>query len=124
MWAPIWIDIAGINCNYLFIRQVALAKRQHAGTFRSFESSCHMPICLAHTVEASHSPVLLLNVKKKSFVYQFLWSLGLIRPGIQPESTVSVAEALSVRPLISIKVDLHSIRFSSVFLRFYFFLNQ
>ena len=33
-----------------FIHQVALARRQRR------ESSCHLPTCLPHTVEASHCP--------------------------------------------------------------------
>ena len=43
------------NCNYIFIHQVALARRQRRD-LSVFESSCHLPICLPHTMEASHCP--------------------------------------------------------------------
>ena len=47
-------------------------------------------------VEVSHCPFLKLNVKQESCDCQFLLSLvGLARLGIEPESTVSVADALS-----------------------------
>ena len=38
-----------------FIHQVALARRQR-NDLSVFESSCHLPICLPHTMEASHCP--------------------------------------------------------------------
>ena len=39
---------------------------------------------------------LLLNVKQISCQYQYFVVFGLTRPGIKPESTVSVADALSI----------------------------
>ena len=39
--------------NYLFIYQVALARRQPKD-LSSFASSHHLPICLSHTVKASN----------------------------------------------------------------------
>ena len=45
----------------------------------------------------------LLNVKPGRCVYQFFIVLGLTRPGIKAESTVSVADALFTRPLIGVK---------------------
>ena len=54
-----------------FIHQVPLAKRERSD-FSVFESSCHLPNCLPHTVEASHCAFLLLNVKQGSCDNQFL----------------------------------------------------
>ena len=45
--------------------------------------------------------LLVLNVKQESWEYQFL-VFGLTQPGIEPESTARVADALSTRPLIGI----------------------
>ena len=41
----------------------------------------------------------MLNVKQRSCEYQFL-VFGLIRPRIEPKSTVSVANVLSTQPLL------------------------
>ena len=44
------------NCNYIFIQQVVLAKRQQRNLL-VFESSYHLPTSLPHAVEASHCPL-------------------------------------------------------------------
>ena len=50
-----------LDCNcklkLFLIHQVALARIQRRG-FMIFESSCHLPICLPHTAEASLSPLI------------------------------------------------------------------
>ena len=66
---------------------------------KTFRYSSQATACLPHTVETSHCSFLSLNAKQESCKYQFL-VFGLTRPGIEPESTVSVADALSTRPLI------------------------
>ena len=43
-------------------RHVVLARRQRTD-LAVFESFCYLHICLSHTVEASHFPVLILNVE-------------------------------------------------------------
>ena len=52
----------GCSRNCIFICQVALTRRQKKD-FSIFESSCHLPTCLSHLVEASRCPFLFLNVK-------------------------------------------------------------
>ena len=49
---------------------------------------------------------------------------GLTRPGIEPGYTVSVADSLKSLEVLCFKVDLHCIRFSSAFVRFFFFMKK
>ena len=83
------------------------------GTFRSSSQAATCPP-VYHTRRRLHTVPLiaerqagklcgtyqLLNVKQGSCEYQFL-VFGLTRPGIEPKSTALVADALSLRPLIS-----------------------
>ena len=62
----------GCSRNCIFICQVALTRRQKKD-FSIFESSCHLPTCLSHLVEASRCPFLFLNVKHRSPEYQLLF---------------------------------------------------
>ena len=56
----LWVGTLG-KCSMIsqlllhFIHQVALARRQRRD-LSVFESNCHLPTCLQHTVEASHCP--------------------------------------------------------------------
>ena len=67
-------------CNRFKLLRIAITVyspsclRQETGK-GPFESSCHLPICLPHTVGASHSPFLLLNAKQGSCDYLFLSNL-------------------------------------------------
>ena len=45
-------------------------------------------------------PFLMLNVKQELCEYQFVIVVGLTRPGIELEFTVSIADALPARPLL------------------------
>ena len=67
--------------------------------FSVFESSCHLSTCLHQTVEALHCPCGAERHIGKLSIPTFI-VFGLTRPGIEPEFTVSVADALFTRPLI------------------------
>ena len=79
---------------------VALAGRQRR-ELSVFASNCHLPTCLPHTVEASHCPCIAGRQAGKLSIPIFK-VFGLTRPGSEPVSTVSVADALLTRPLISL----------------------
>ena len=80
-----------------------MARRQRMD-LSIFETSCHLLTCQQHVGGFTLS-LWLLNVKQGSFKYQPLFIvLGLTRLGIEPESTTSVADALSTWPLISNKL--------------------
>ena len=64
------VVIQTYSCTLIFIHQVTLVKRQR----RTFPSSNQAAICQAHTMEASHSPFLLLNLKQGNSENQFLFS--------------------------------------------------
>ena len=49
--------------------QTKQSARKQQRDLSVFESSCHLSSCLPHTVEASHCPFLLPNVKQESFEY-------------------------------------------------------
>ena len=60
-------------------------------TFSAFESSCHLPTCLPHTVKACYCP---FNPERQAGILQIVIFMvcGLIRPGIEPGFTVSVED--------------------------------
>ena len=72
-----------------------MARRQRRD-LSVFESSCHLPTCLPHTVKASRCSFNCWTSSREAVNSNFYWT----RPGIEPESTASVADALSTRPLI------------------------
>ena len=71
--------------------------RDREGIFRFSSQDAHMST--THGEDFSLS-LLLLNVKQESCKYHFFIVFGVTRPGIEPDSTVSVADALSIRPLM------------------------
>ena len=79
--------------NYMFIHQVALAKSQRRD-LSIFESSCHLPTCLPHTVEASHCP--FARPKAGALWVPIFIAFGKTRLGIKPECTVWVVDSLSI----------------------------
>ena len=50
------------SCNHIFIHQATSARRQRRDIC-DLRVKLHLPTCLPHMVEASHCPLLLLNVK-------------------------------------------------------------
>ena len=64
-----------------------------------FESSYHLPTCLPHMVEASHCFLIAERQAGKLWIPIFI-DFDFTRPGIEPESIVSIADALCTRPLI------------------------
>ena len=65
-----WFSLC--NCNFILFTKLpyALARRQRRDLL-VFESSCHLPACLPHTAEASHSP-FTSERKQENCEYQFL----------------------------------------------------
>ena len=45
----------------------------------------------------------MLIIKQESCQYQFFMAFGLTRPGIEQESTISVADTRSTRQLIGLR---------------------
>ena len=87
-----------INCNYILFTKLPWPGDSEG----TFQSSSNAATCLPHAVEASHSvlSLKLLNVKQGSCEYLILIVFGLTRPGIEPDSTASVSNALFTRPPI------------------------
>ena len=99
-----------VYCNQIFIHQVVLGRRQrreegegeeeeemrrgndcNKGYCFSFRVELPAPVYLPHTIERQMGKLWILS----NFCY-----LGLTWQGIEPESTVSLADALSTQPLI------------------------
>ena len=69
------------------------------GTFRSFSQAATCPP-FYHTRRRLHTVPLNAEGQAGTLWIPIFIVFGLIRPGIEPESTASVADALSTRPLI------------------------
>ena len=89
------LDKNHCNCYCIFIDQAVLVRKQLKNLLL-FESSYHF---FTTTIDVLHSPFLLVSVKEESCEYT-IFVFGLTRLGIEPQSTVSVADALSTLPLI------------------------
>ena len=66
-----------------------------------FKPSCHLP---AYHPWFPHRPFYLLNVKQEWYEITIFRVFGGTRPGIEPTSTVLVADASSTQPLINSSV--------------------
>ena len=77
------------NCNYILFTKLDWP----GDSEETFRSSSQVATCLPHTVAISHRPVSFLNVKQRDCEPIFI-VFGLTQPKI-----VSVADALSTRPL-------------------------
>ena len=77
-----------VNCNYIFILQVVSARRQQNDSL-IFESRCHLPACLPHSVEASQCPLYCRTSNREAVNTNFI-IFDFARPRIELESTVSV----------------------------------
>ena len=77
-----------------FIYQVALARRQRRD-LSVFESNCHLPTCLSHTVKLHTVSFNAERPSSRKAVNIKFYGRWFDRPGIKPKSTVSVADALS-----------------------------
>ena len=82
------------NSNYIFIRQVFSASKQL--TDLCFDLRVKLPLAHRSTTysESSHGHFLLLNIQQEAVIINF-YSLCFDPTGFEPQSTVSVAKALS-----------------------------
>ena len=69
------------------------------GTFRSLSQAATCPP-VYHTRRRLHTVSLIAKRQAGKLWIPIFIVFGLTRPGIEPESTASVADALSTRPLI------------------------
>ena len=75
------MDVSDINCNYVFIYQVTLARRQR----KVFQCSSQTANCLPYTVEASYcSFQCWTSSRNRISIFAFF---GLVRLGIEPLQT-------------------------------------
>ena len=81
------------NRNYMFIHQVALARREKR--FLVIESNCLLPTCL---VEVSHCLSFLAKSQAEKLGIPIFIVFGLTRVEIEPESTISVSDNLPNQP--------------------------
>ena len=94
------LDVTALhcNCNHTLFTKLPWARRQRRD-LSVFESSFHLPTCQPHTEEASRCPFNCWTPSWEAVKTNFI-VFGLTKSGIEPESTVSVADALSTRSLI------------------------
>ena len=86
------------NCNYIIFTKLPWPGDSE-GTFRSSSQAATCPP-VYHTRRRLHTvPFNAERQAGKLWIPIFI-VFGLTRPGIEPESTASVADALSTRPLI------------------------
>ena len=74
-------------------------------TFRYFSQAATCPP-VYHTRRRLHTVPLIAESQAGKLWIPIFIVFGLTRPGIEPESTVSVADALSTRPLIGYGTEL------------------
>ena len=86
------------NCNYILFTKLPWPGDSE-GTFRS---SSQATTCLPvyHTRRRLHTVPFNAEGQAGKLWIPIFMVFGLTRPGIEPESTASVADALSTRPLI------------------------
>ena len=93
-----------------------------------FKLSCHLPsahVSATHThAGGSTLSFSVLNIKRKSCEFQFLYSLVRLKCESNPNLPFQQQTILSLCQcsvdMVRLKANLHSIRFLSVFLRFCF----
>ena len=83
-----------LDCNCILFTQLPWPG-DNEGTFRSSRQAA---TCLPHTAEAIYCPFNCWTSSREAVITDF-YSLWFDRPGIEPESTASVADVLSTRPL-------------------------
>ena len=76
-----------------------MAKRQQTGSFGSLSQAATCP-SVYHTQWRLHTVPLIAERQAEKLWIPIFIVFGLTWPGIEPESTASVADALSSRPLI------------------------
>ena len=89
---------------------ITLARRQQRN-LSVFKSSCHLPISLSHTGEASHCPFYCLTSSREAVNTNFFYNLLFDPPGIEHVSTALVVDALFIRLLILAFVFLYDVIF-------------
>ena len=86
------------NCNYILFTKLPWPGDSE-GTFRSSSQAATCPP-VYHTRRRLHTVPLIAERQAGKLWIPLFIVFGLTRPGIEPESTASVADALSTRPLI------------------------
>ena len=91
-------NVRDCNCNYILFTKLPWPGDSE-GTFRSSSQAASCPP-VYHTRRKLHTvPLIAERQAGKLWIPVFI-VFGLTRPGIEPEFTASVADALSTRPLI------------------------
>ena len=86
------------NCNYILFTNLPWPGDSE-GIFRSSSQAATCPF-VYHTRWRLHSVPLIAERQAGKLLIPIFIVFGLTRPGIEPESTASVADALSTRPEI------------------------
>ena len=86
------------NCNYIVFTKLPWPGDSE-GTFRSSSQGAFCPP-VYHTRRRLHTVPLIAERQAGMLGIPIFKVFGLTRPGIEPESTATVADALSTRPLI------------------------
>ena len=86
------------NCNYILFTKLPWPG-DSKGTFRFSSQAATCPP-VYHTRRRLHTVPLIAERQAGKLRIPIFLVFGLTRPGIEPESTASVADALSTRPLI------------------------
>ena len=86
------------NCNYILFTKLPWPGDSE-GTFRSSSQTAACPP-VYHTRPRLHTVPLIAERQAGKLWISIFRVFGLVRPGIEPESTTSVADTLSTQPLI------------------------
>ena len=95
---PLSSDHCNCNCNYILFTKLPWPGDSE-GTFRSSSQAATCP-SVYHTRWRLHTVPLIAERQAGKLWIPIFIVFGLTRPGIEPVSTASVADALSTRPLI------------------------
>ena len=95
--------VINCNCNYIFFTKLPWPGDSE-GTFRSSSQAATCPP-VYHTRRKLHTVPLIAEREAGKLWIPIFIVFGLTRPGIEPESTASVADALSNRLLIGSQCD-------------------
>ena len=88
------------NCNYILFTKLPWPGNSE-GTFRSLSQAATCP-SVYHTRWRLHTVPLIAERQAGKLRIPIFIVFGLTRPGIEPLSTASIADALSTRPLTKI----------------------
>ena len=91
-------ELINCNCNYILFTKLPWP----GDSERTFRSSSQAATCpsVYHTQWRLHTVPFIAECQAGKLRIPIFIVFGLTRPGIEPVSTASVADALSTRPLI------------------------